>query len=46
MAAPHIKNAPKNIVLVWDETAKDYKVWDGAVSGGAGYDTVWLKAIS
>ena len=32
MAAPRIKNAPKNIMLVWDDTTKDYKVWDGTIS--------------
>jgi hypothetical protein len=32
MAAPHVKNAPKGIVLIWDETNKDYVAWDGSSS--------------
>lgn len=50
MAAPHVKNAPKGILLVWDETTKDYVVWDGsgtpAITGFATETTLTgIKAI-
>lgn len=48
MAAPHVKNAPKGIVLVWDETNKDYVAWDGlgtpAITGFATETTLTLVA--
>lgn len=46
MASPHFKNASNNVMLVWDDTAKDFVVWDGQVTGGSGFDTVWLKNVA